>query len=99
MTKKERFCRIIESFVNEDRKELLVSLFGDNSKIKIQNIDYSTTKKLIFIEAKLILGEDVCNILDESITISDYVIGSFIKESMDYILPDTEIALTLTYDI
>lgn len=99
MTKKERFCRIIESFVNEERKELLDSLFGTNAKIKIQNIDYSTNKNLIFIEAKLILGEDVFNILDESITISDYVVGDFIKQSMDYILPDSEIALTLTYDI
>jgi hypothetical protein len=99
MTKKERFYKHIEIFVNETRKEPLELLFGTNAKLEIKNVDYSTTNKLIFMEVKLILGEDIDDFIKESILASDDIIGKFIKDAMDYIIPDSKIALTITYDV
>lgn len=99
MTKKERFSRIIESFVNEQRKDSLELFFGTNSKLKIQNIDYSDRLKTIIIEAKVIFGGD----FDESFTdftyFFDEMLGVFIKDAVEYIEPNAKIALTISYDI
>lgn len=70
-------------------------MFGCGGKIKIKNIDYSTTAKLIYIDVVVILGENI----DVSMIESDDMVTELIKESMEYISPEEKMAITVSYDV
>lgn len=95
MDNKYRFSRIIENFINDSRGDVINYIFGYGSKVKIKNIDYSITSKLIYIDATVILGGDI----DEDMLNSNEIISELIKECMEYISPDEKLAITVTYDV
>jgi predicted Co/Zn/Cd cation transporter (cation efflux family) len=92
---KDRFSRIIEKFVNESRTDIMNLVFGTGSKIKIRNIDYSTTTKSIYIDVVVIVGEEV----DDLTIQSDDVVVDLIRQSMDYISFNEKLTVTVSYDV
>ena len=95
MNNKDRFSRIIEKFVNESRTDIMNLVFGTGSKIKIRNIDYSTTTKSIYIDVVVIVGEEV----DDLTIQSDDVVVDLIRQSMDYISFNEKLTVTVSYDV
>jgi predicted Co/Zn/Cd cation transporter (cation efflux family) len=92
---KDRFCRIIEKFVNESRTDTMNLIFGNGSKIKVKNIDYSTTTKSIYIDVVVIVGEEI----DDLTIQSDDVVVDLIKQSIDYISFNEKLTITVSYDV
>jgi hypothetical protein len=95
MKKRHKFCRVIEIFINETRRDVMDYMFGIDSKISIKNIDYSFTSKMIYIDAVIILGETI----DELMLDSSEVVSELIKESMEYISPHDKLAITVSFDV
>jgi hypothetical protein len=94
MKQSEKFCRLIETFVNEDKNNSIEYFYGVNSKLKVNNIGYSDYKQMFYIDAKIILGEDV-----EYMEGFDLPIESLITEASHYLLSTNKILLTVSYDI
>jgi hypothetical protein len=92
---KDRFSKIIEIFINEHRRDVMDYMFGINSKVIIKNFDYSFFSKMVVIDATVILGESIDELMIES---SD-IISELIKESMEYISYDYKLAITVSFDV
>jgi histidinol phosphatase-like PHP family hydrolase len=94
MKKSKKICRLIERFVNEDKKNSFEFFYGVNSKLKVNNIGYSEHKKMYYIDLKIILGEDT-----EYMEGFDLPIESFVSDASNYLLASNNIVLTISYDI
>lgn len=95
MNKKTKYCRLIESYVNKSKKDLLETLFGKNYKFEIKNIDYLLRDKTCLVDVKICLGEE----FDELSLSSDLIVRDIIKEAADAILPETKIMTIISFDI
>lgn len=99
MSKKKKIIKSIETYINEQKKEDISSIFGNNCIFTIQNIDYSDRLKTTIIEAKITFGEDFDEDLLNFTPLFDGILGDFIQDVIECLEPDAKIALTISYDI
>ena len=59
LDKKRRLFRLIEIYVNDFQKEPVQEIYGDGSKIKIHNINFSSVSKSLIIEGVIVLGNTI----------------------------------------
>lgn len=99
MSKKKKIIKSIETYINEQKKEEISSIFGNNCNFTIQDIDYSDRLKTTMIQAKITFGEDFDEYLLNFTSLFDIILGEFIRDVIDCLEPDTKIVLTISYDI
>lgn len=91
---KSRFKNLIEILINETKREEFESMYGINSKFQVRDIGYSERNKTIYIDGKIILGD----IIDE-ITTDPEMINFLILDNIKYIYNDTNVNLTISFDV
>jgi len=95
MSKKTKYCRLLEKFVNKSNKDLLEEVYGTNCKLEVRNIEYLLKDKTCLVEVKIFLGER----FDDLSLDSDLIVRDMIKEAADAILPETKIMTIVSFDI
>ena len=66
--KKRRFFRLIESYINEYRKDDVEFMYGKGAKIKVHNFTNDTHGKTVLFELIVVLGETINeSVMDESL--------------------------------
>lgn len=95
MSKKTKYCRLLEKFVNKSNKDLLEEVYGTNCKLEVRNIEYLLKAKTCLVEVKISLGEH----FDDLSLDSDLIVRDMIKEAADAILPETKIMTVVSFDI
>lgn len=94
MDNKRRLYRLIEKYINEYRGDVVKSIYGDGSSIKIHTITFGTTKNTMLIEGVVILG----NTINEDV-IDTSLAEILIQESMVYFFPEKQIKTYIRFDV
>lgn len=95
MSKKAKYCQLLEKFANKSNKDLLEDIYGKNCKLKVKNIDYLLKDKTCLVEVKIHLGDE----FDDLSLDSELIIRDIIKDAADAILPETKIMTIVSFDI
>lgn len=92
--KKKRMCRLIEWYVNDFRGDAVEEMYGNGTKIKIHNLNFSITEKSVLVEAVIVLGD---TINEESLNraMADYLI----QDAFTYIFPDISTKCMVRWDV
>ena len=69
-------------------------MYGNGSKIVIKNLDYSITNKSLYIEAEIVLGEEI----NESV-LDRYVADTLITDAVSYVYDDTPVKVSVNFDV
>lgn len=85
---------LIETLINDTKREVFESMYGINSKFHIRDIGYSDRNKTLYIDGKIILGD----IIDESV-IDPELINFLILDNIKYIYNDVNLNLTISFDV
>jgi hypothetical protein len=94
LDKKRRLYRLIETYINDFRGDAVQEMYGKGTKIKIHNINYSTTSKSIFIESVVILGDTI----NESV-MDKNLIDILIQDAMVYFYPEASLRTYVRFDV
>ena len=57
--KKQRFYRLLETYMNDSRKEDLELMYGKGSKIKVHNWTHNTKGDTFIFELIVVLGDTI----------------------------------------
>lgn len=91
--KKKKICALIESYINDFRGEAISEFYGEGTKVKILNLDYTTRGVFVLVEAKIILGEIISEEVMERALV-DYVI----QDALVYFFPEQPINVMVTWE-
>ena len=94
LDKKRRLYRLLETYINDFRGDAVQEMYGKGTKVKIHNINFSTTTKSIFIESVVILGETI----NESV-IDKALIDILIQDAMVYFYPEVSLRTYVRFDV
>ena len=94
MKDKERIIRILEHYINVIKKSDVQTMYGSGSKIAITNLDYSITSKSLYIEAKIILGDEI----NESL-LDRYLADVLITDAVSYLYNDIPVKVSVNFDV
>jgi hypothetical protein len=91
--KKRKICALIESYINDFRGVAISEFYGEGTKVKILNLDYTTRGVFVLVEAKIILGEIISEEVMERALV-DYVI----QDALVYFFPEQPINVMITWE-
>ena len=92
--KKQRLYRLLETYINDYRGEAIEEMYGKGTKVKIHNLNYSTTTKSILVESVVILGETINeSIMDKSL------VDILIQDAMVYFYPEFSLRSYVRFDV
>jgi hypothetical protein len=94
LDKKQRLYRLLETYINDFRGDAVQEMYGKGTKVKIHNINFSTTSKSIFIESIIILGETI----NESV-IDTKLLDVLIQDAMVYFYPEASLRTYVRFDV
>jgi hypothetical protein len=69
-------------------------MYGLGSKIVITSLDYSITSKSLYIEAKIILGDEI----NESL-LERYLADVLISDAVSYVYNDIPVKVSVNFDV
>lgn len=94
MDNKRRLFRLIETYLNEFKGELVESIYGNRSRIKVHTVNFGVLDNSVLVELVVILG-DVINeeILDTSLA------EILIQEALVYFFPEKIIKTIIRWDV
>lgn len=94
MNTKKRIIRLIETYINDFKKNSIEEMYGRGTRIKINDLQYSTNNSSLMVESIIILGdlinEDVMNR-----ELADLVIHDALK----YFYPDLSVKIYVRWDV
>jgi len=94
LDKKQRLYRLLETYINDYRGEAIEEMYGKGTKVKIHNLNYSTSTKSILIESVVILGETINeSIMDKSL------VDIIIQDAMVYFYPEFSLRSYVRFDV
>jgi len=94
MSNNNRVKSLIGHYINYVFNEDINHFYGENSKINVMALNYVSTNKSIFVDCKLILGDNINeNVLD------DYVAKLLIFDALDFFYPNQDIIVNVTFDV
>ena len=92
--KKQRLYRLLETYINDFRGDAVQEMYGKGTKVKIHNINYSTSTKSILIESVVILGETINeSIMDKSL------VDILIQDAMVYFYSEFSLRSYVRFDV
>ena len=83
--KKRRFYRLLETYMNDSRKEDLELMYGKGSKIKVHNWTHNTKGDTFIFELIVVLGDTI----NESV-IDKNMADALLKESLQFFYPEVK---------
>ena len=94
MDKKRRAIKLLELYINETRKKDVEEWYGAGSKIKIHNLNFSSTQNSMIIEGVIMLGEVINEeVMDRSIA------DILIQDSAAIIFPEVTVKAMVRWDV
>jgi hypothetical protein len=94
MDNKRRLYRLIEAYLNGFKGDVVKSMYGDGSSIKIHTITFGVTNNVILLEAIVVLGETINEeVIDNSLA------EVLIQDSMIYFFPEHQIKTYIRFDV
>ena len=93
LDKKQRFFRLIESYINDFRGNAVREFYGDNARIKIHTMTQSFSTNVLLFEIVVVLGETI----NESV-MDDTLASVLIQDSMVYFHPESKIQTYVRFD-
>lgn len=89
--KKRRFFRLVESYINDYRKDAVELLYGKGSKIKIHNWGNNNKGDVLYFEIVIILGDTINeSVMDKSMA------EELLKNAMIYFYPEVQRVICMT---
>jgi hypothetical protein len=92
--RKRRVIRLLESYLNDFRGDVVQEMYGNGSKIKIHDLLHSTNTKSILLEVVIVLG-DLINeeIMDRKLA------DILVQDAMVYFYPEIPIKTYVRFDV
>jgi len=94
LDKKQRFFRLIESYINDFRGDAVREFYGNNSQIKVHTMTQSFSTNVLLFEIVVMLGETI----NES-AMDDTLANVLIQDCMVYFYPESIIQTYVRFDI
>jgi hypothetical protein len=94
LDKKQRFFRLIESYINDFRGDAVREFYGDNARIKIHTMNTGIKDNSIMLEVIILLGETI----NEDV-MNDTLAHILVQDSMVYFFPESKILTYVRFDI
>jgi hypothetical protein len=95
LDKKRRFYRLLETYMNDSRKEDLELMYGKDSKIKVHNWTHNTKGDQFIFELIVILG----NTINESV-MDKNLAEILLKDALQYFYPEViKICYIVRFDV
>jgi hypothetical protein len=94
LDKKQRFFRLIESYINDFRGDAVREFYGDNAQIKIHTMNTGIKDNSIMLEVIILLGETI----NEDV-LNETLVHILVQDSMVYFFPESKILTYVRFDI
>jgi hypothetical protein len=94
LDKKRRFFRLIETYINDFRKESIEEMYGVGTKIKIQSMAESASQKALLFEVVIVLGNTISEeVMDRKLA------DILVQDALTYFFPDQSIKTYVRWDV
>lgn len=94
LDKKRRFFRLIETYINDFRKDALEEYYGVGTRIKIHSLSESVSQKALLLEVVIVLGD---TITEE--TIDRKLADVLVQDALVYFFPEQSIKTYVRWDV
>lgn len=94
LDKKQRFFRLIESYINDFRGDAVQEFYGHNARIKVHSMNIGVKDNSIMMELVIILGDSI-----NEDYMDDLLAHVLIQDSMIYFFPESKILTYIRFDI
>lgn len=83
--KKQRFFRLLESYINDYRKDAVELMYGEGSKIKVHHWTYNGKGDTFVFELVIVLG----GVINESVMDKSMAVA-LLNDALVYFYPEIE---------
>ena len=94
MDSKRRFFRLIESYINDFRKDALEEMYGSGTKIRIHTMSESLSQKALLFEVIIVLGD---TITEE--TMDRKLADILVQDALTYFFPEHSVKTYVRWDV
>lgn len=94
LDKKQRFFRLIESYINDFRGDAVREFYGNQSRIKVHSMNTGVKDNSIMLEVIILLGETI----NEDV-MNDSLAHILVQDSMVYFFPESKILSYVRFDV
>jgi hypothetical protein len=94
LDKKQRFFRLIESYINDFRGDAVREFYGNQARIKVHSMNTGVKDNSIMLEVIILLGDTI----NEEV-MSDELAHILVQDSMVYFFPESKILSYVRFDI
>jgi len=92
--KKQRFFRLIESYINDFRGDAVQEFYGKQARIKIHSMNTGVKDNSIMLEVIIFLGDTI----NEDV-MNDTLAHILVQDSMVYFFPESKILTYVRFDV
>jgi hypothetical protein len=94
MDNKRRIYRLIEAYLNEFKGELVESIYGNRSRIKVHTVTFGVSDNSVLVELVVVLGDTI-----NEDTLDSSLAEILIKEALVYFFPEKTIKNLIRWDV
>ena len=94
MDNKRRIYRLIEAYLNEFKGELVESIYGNRSRIKVHTVTFGVSDNSVLIELVVVLGDTI-----NEDTLDSSLAEILIQEALVYFFPEKKIKTLIRWDV
>lgn len=94
MNKKQKFFRLIESYIKDVHGDAVEEFYGNNTKIKVHTMNTGVKDNSIMLEVVVYLGDVIREeVMDDSLA------HVLIQDSLVYFFPEVNIRTYVRFDV
>lgn len=94
MENMDKIIHLIESYINNIRKRELNFMYGEGSRVEVQNLQYLTTSKSLLIDCTVIFGQTI----DEEMFNIEFL-EILMSDTIAFFFDDIKLVISVTYDV
>ena len=94
MDNKRRIYRLIEAYLNEFKGELVESIYGNKSRIKVHTVTFGVSDNSVLVELVVVLGDTI-----NEDTLDSSLAEILIQEALVYFFPEKTIKTLIRWDV
>ena len=94
MDSKRRFYRIIETYLNGFKGDLVEEIYGKKSYIKVHNVTFGISDDSVLIELVVVLGDTI-----NEDTLDTSLADILLKEALVYFWPEKKVSTLVRWDV
>ena len=94
MDNKRRIYRLIETYLNEFKGEMVESIYGNRSRIKVHTVTFGVSDNSVLVELVVVLGDTI-----NEDTLDSSLAEILIQEALVYFFPEKKIKTLIRWDV